>query len=262
MNKIDIRTSSDLNLQLESMGVVTLGQFWNSITLSGDYWRFYYHNAPGAGVVVRGRKKEFLPKRCYLLPPSCNLESFCNGAPEQLFIHAELQNCRAGTNDNIILLPEEFDLATVKKIRSRILSGEAQMPTVRLTALSLIAQALTYLPEQNFTVPAMDSRITALRDYINTHLEEEIALDFLAKRCGMSREAMIRLFKSECGITPYQYLLQQRYNCAARLLKNSDLPIENICDTAGFKDRFHFSRQFKKLFGMPPAAYRNYYKPN
>lgn len=260
MNKIDIRSSSDLNLLLESMGVVTLGSFWDRITLSGDYWRFYFHNAPGAGVIVNGRKKSFLANRCYLLPPSCDLESFCNASAEQLFIHAELRGCRAAFAGEIILLPEEFDLEPIKQLRDRILAGKAGTPAVRLAALSIISQALAYLPETIFTAPAMDSRITMLRDYINTHLEEDIALDFLAKRCGMSREAMIRLFKDECGITPYQYLLQQRYNCAARLLKNSNLPIENICDSVGFKDRFHFSRQFKKLFGMPPAAYRSYYR--
>ena len=67
MNKIDIRSSSDLNLLLESMGVVTLGSFWDRITLSGDYWRFYFHNAPGAGVIVNGRKKSFLANRCYIV---------------------------------------------------------------------------------------------------------------------------------------------------------------------------------------------------
>ena len=83
MNKIDIRSASEVGVLLESIGVVTLGKFWNRITLSGDYWRFYYHDAPGAGVTVRGRKREFVAGKCYLLPPACDLESFCNASPAQ-----------------------------------------------------------------------------------------------------------------------------------------------------------------------------------
>ena len=101
MNKIDIRSASEVGILLESIGVVTLGKFWNRITLSGDYWRFYYHDASGAGVTVRGRKKEFAAGKCYLLPPACDLESFCNASPEQLFIHCELTGCRSSVGEKI-----------------------------------------------------------------------------------------------------------------------------------------------------------------
>ena len=55
-------------------------------------------------------------------------------------------------------------------------------------------------------------------------------------------------------------MIQKRYNYAAQLLKNSNLSIETICEASGVKDRFHFSRQFKKFFGMAPAAYRRHYQ--
>lgn len=260
MNKIDIRSSCEAALHLESLGVVTLGDFWNHITLSGDYWRFYYHDQPGAGVVVRGSKKLFAGQRCYLLPPACNLESFCIGTPEQFFIHAELTGCRAGASDTVIELPTGFADDNIRYLREKILADKTAIPQVRMSALRLMAEALAFLPENVLQIPEQDIRITAVRDYINTRLGEDIALDKLALRAGISATSLLRLFKKECGITPYQYLLQQRYNCAAKLLKNSDLPIEDICDAVGIKDRFHFSRQFKKMFGMPPAAYRNCYK--
>ena len=261
MNKIDIRSSAEAGLLLESMGVVTLGRFWNRITLSGDYWRFYYHDQPGAGVIVRGKKRLFREHRCYLLPPACNLESFCSGTPEQFFIHAELTRISSRISGDIVELPEGFEQHTVECLRNRVVAGEARTPAVRLAALSLIANALLLVPQSVFTAPELDVRVAAAREYINTRLDEELDLDLMAKQAGMSATAFLRLFKSECGITPYQYILQQRYNCASRLLKNSDLTIESICGTIGVKDRFHFSRQFKRLFGMPPGAYRQRYKP-
>ena len=260
MNNIDIRSSSDTALFLESLGVVTLGSFWNHITLSGDYWRFYYHDSEGAGVIARGRKKLFQPHRCYLLPPACNLESICTAPAEQFFIHAALTNCHAVAADRIIELPENFALEQVDFLRRKVLDGEARTPDVRLAAIALMAEALAKLPANFLTTARLDRRINIARDYINTRLNEDVSLEELARQCGMSGAAFLRFFKQKCGITPYQYLLQQRYNTAAKLLKNSTLTIESICDAVGIKDRFHFSRQFKKFFGMPPAAYRDYYK--
>lgn len=259
MNKIDIRSVGDTGLVLESLGVVTLGAFWDGNMLSGDYWRFYYHDRAGAGVVVRGRKKEFAAGRAYLLPPACNLESFCTGTPEQFFIHAELTGFRAAAAENIIALPEGFETERIDFLRRKLLAGEATDSAVRLSAIILIVQALAALPQSELTAPERDQRVTAVRDYINTRLNEDLFLDDLARRSGMSAAGFLRLFKRECGMTPYQYLLQQRYNCAAKLLKNSNLPIESICDAVGIKDRFHFSRQFKRIFGIPPAAYRECY---
>ena len=57
-------------------------------------------------------------------------------------------------------------------------------------------------------------------------------------------------------VTPYQYLLSVRYTMAAYLLKNGEYDIEKVCEMIGVKDRFHFSRRFKQLYGMPPGAYR------
>ena len=179
MNKIDIRSTCEETLQLESLGVVTLGSFWNRITLSGDYWRFYHHIGSGAGVVIKGRKKEFKHNRSYLLPPACNLESFCSGSPEQLFIHAELVNCRACSEIDLIELPETFEEERIAFLRKLVLDEQAASPVVRLTALTIISTALASLPLEFFTAPALESHVAAVRDYINTRLNEDISLEAL-----------------------------------------------------------------------------------
>lgn len=260
MNKIDIRSAVEAVLSLESLGVVTLGAFWNGITLSGDFWRFYCHDQAGAGVIVNGRKFYFAPRRCYLLPPACNLESFCSGSPEQFFIHAEVGCCRPAVGEQIFELPEGFGEDTVSFIRNKVLTGKSQDIPVRMKVLSLMADAVALLPDAALTAAPPDRRIAAVRDYIDTRLNEDISLADMARCSGMSAVAFLRFFKQECGISPYAYLIQRRYNYAAKLLKNSNLPIESICESIGVKDRFHFSRRFKKFSGMAPAAYRKHYK--
>ncbi|MEO0708429.1 MAG: helix-turn-helix transcriptional regulator, partial [Cyanobacteria bacterium J06649_5] len=73
----------------------------------------------------------------------------------------------------------------------------------------------------------------------------------------MSQFHFSRLFKQSLGISPYQYLLQQRVECAKQLLKNTDRLITDIAFTCGFNSHSHLSKQFKQLTGMTPKAYRS-----
>ena len=74
---------------------------------------------------------------------------------------------------------------------------------------------------------------------------------------GMSENSFLIIFRKYTGTTPYQYLLHLRYSRAASLLEMGNCTIDEICDIIGVRDRFHFSRTFKKLYGSAPAAYRH-----
>jgi AraC family transcriptional regulator len=65
-----------------------------------------------------------------------------------------------------------------------------------------------------------------------------------------------RLFKQALGLSPYQYLLQQRVERAKQLLKQKDKPVVEIALDCGFNSHSHFGRKFRQLTGMTPKAYR------
>ena len=87
-------------------------------------------------------------------------------------------------------------------------------------------------------------------------LRNDIGIEELAARARMAPNAFLRQFRGITGSTPYQYLLQLRYSYASQLLESQAFSIDEICELVGVKDRFHFSRRFKKLYGAPPALYR------
>jgi AraC family transcriptional regulator len=93
-------------------------------------------------------------------------------------------------------------------------------------------------------------------DYIHEHLHEDINLATLAALLNISQFHFSHQFKQSIGITPYQYLLQQRIERAKQLLKGSDRPITDIAFSCGFSSHSHLSRQFRQLTGMTPKAYR------
>jgi len=93
-------------------------------------------------------------------------------------------------------------------------------------------------------------------DYIDAHLSSEITLADLAELVGMSQFHFGRLFKQSLGLSPYQYLLQQRVERAKQLLKQRDQPIAAIALECGFNSHSHLGRKFRQLTGMTPKAYR------
>lgn len=92
--------------------------------------------------------------------------------------------------------------------------------------------------------------------YINEHLNEEISLEAIANHLHMSQYYFCHLFKQSIGISPYQYVLQQRIEKAKQLLKQRKLTIINVALECGFANQTHFTKHFRKLTGTTPRAYR------
>lgn len=93
-------------------------------------------------------------------------------------------------------------------------------------------------------------------EYINEHLDQNIKLADLAALLSISQFHFSDLFKQSIGITPHQYLLQQRIERAKQLLIESDRSILEIALLCGFNSHSHLSKQFRQLTGMTPKAYR------
>ena len=58
------------------------------------------------------------------------------------------------------------------------------------------------------------------------------------------------------GITPAQYLLEERIRHAKQKLLLPNLSISTIAYTCGFSSQSHFTQQFRETVGLTPAKYR------
>ena len=99
-------------------------------------------------------------------------------------------------------------------------------------------------------------QLQQILDYIDTHLDQDIKLANLAQLLDMSQFHFSRLFKQSIGMSPYQYLIQQRVERAKQLLKQTDYFIADIALECGFNSHSHLSKQFRQFTGMTPKAYR------
>ncbi|WP_265277313.1 helix-turn-helix domain-containing protein [Nostoc sp. KVJ3] len=93
-------------------------------------------------------------------------------------------------------------------------------------------------------------------EYINENLHLVIKLVDLAALLSMSQFHFSHMFKQAFGISPYQYVLQQRIERAKELLKHTDQSIMEIALICGFNSHSHLSKQFRHLTGIAPKAYR------
>lgn len=93
-------------------------------------------------------------------------------------------------------------------------------------------------------------------DYIHAHLAENISLQTISQVVGMSQYHFVRCFKQAIGISPYQYLIQQRIERAKQLLQKSQLPLTEIAISCGFANQSHFTTCFKQQTGATPRYFR------
>lgn len=92
--------------------------------------------------------------------------------------------------------------------------------------------------------------------YVTAHLHEPFIVKNLADHLNCHPDFLGRKFKQSMGVDLSAYLMQARVELAKRLLANPRLTIEDAADGAGFSDRSHFTKAFRRLTGMPPGEYQ------
>jgi AraC-like DNA-binding protein len=92
--------------------------------------------------------------------------------------------------------------------------------------------------------------------YISLNYASDLSVDQLAREFGVSRAHLTARFGAELGVSPTQYLANQRISEAKRLLISGSLPVFEVAAAVGFKDAFYFSRFFRKNEGVTPSQYR------
>ena len=100
--------------------------------------------------------------------------------------------------------------------------------------------------------------LNAALNYIALHLNENVNIDDLARISCMSRTKFFHEFKVHLGCSPMVYQLQGRLKKAANLLKKGQ-QITHTCFALGFTNTSHFSRCFKKFYGISPRQYKDRY---
>ena len=100
-------------------------------------------------------------------------------------------------------------------------------------------------------------RLRCVKDYVEAHLGQNIALEDLAAAACYSEYHFCRAFRQSTGQSPYQYVIQRRMKEAARQLRDHPhRTVGAVARNVGYASRSHFSRQFKKHHGIAPSRWQ------
>ncbi|RXS65454.1 helix-turn-helix domain-containing protein [Streptomyces sp. TM32] len=103
---------------------------------------------------------------------------------------------------------------------------------------------------------SVDAGTSATRAWALDRLHEPLQLADLAAHAGMSRRTFTRRFRAEVGLSPGQWLTQQRVDLARQLLESSDLPVNRIAERVGFGTGATLRHHLHAAIGVSPGAYR------
>jgi AraC family transcriptional regulator len=96
-----------------------------------------------------------------------------------------------------------------------------------------------------------------VREMLHACFLDGLNLSSISQRVGVHPVHLCREFRRHYHSTVGEYIRKLRIEFACQLMSNPDLSLGEIAAAAGFADQSHFARTFKRLVGMPPAAFRS-----
>jgi AraC-like DNA-binding protein len=188
------------------------------------------------------------------------------GAPLQYFSFYPDKKALNDVSDALDLpLPNDFNFRKCRQDSSGV--------TAKLQALyhSFISGSDTLLQEEIFfdcmhallqcerKTPTKsndngDPRINKLTDFIATHFRENISLQQMAGLVNLNPFHLVRLFKKNTGLSPYDYLLIFRTERAKQLLHKGH-QVQEAARQSGFYDTSHLNRSLRRITATSPKSF-------
>ena len=98
--------------------------------------------------------------------------------------------------------------------------------------------------------------MATIRQIAENQLSGSLSVGNIAAQCHYNSVYLSRLFKEETGILLQDYIIQKRMEKAQELL-NQGVRIGEVATAVGYENFPHFSRAFKKMYGISPKQYQS-----
>ncbi|WP_431359993.1 AraC family transcriptional regulator [Acinetobacter tandoii] len=206
-----------------------------------------------------------------------NVEHSCNPEPDQAWSYQMMHLDMLWLRQLLHETKQDFRCDAVPQYKPQLYQSERLYSDFCYLNQSLFDSSISYLQKEQLLIQTLTELL-----FPNLHLEllsensyaqqefhlllfrlgasdEFLTLEQLSKQSGLSRYAIIRLFKSNLGLTPHAYQLNLKINQARMLLRQGKDIIE-LSYQLGFSDQSHFQRVFKQLTGTTPKFYQKQHR--
>lgn len=261
MSKNTISKQNDLALSI-AVAHCMHNVSWSIRSTQHIHYFLFWNPTGKVTLTFEGKEVIVDSDRAVLIPPCTSFGARSEGIFSHLYAHFSIGEPFCNIRKELYFLPADPARAFFRK---KLFDQVPQWRTL-LSWHSLICEYLRLLPEEAFAEKndsaGRDSRIRAVLEYCSENLLHAPDNRTLAKYAGMSLNNFQRAFLRETGLPPQKYLHQRKLDHARKLLLESTLSIEKIAQECSYADRYHFSKAFKKYFGLTPGTIRSGHRSN
>ena len=140
------------------------------------------------------------------------------------------------------------------------LHGSASVFEMQVLVAEALAEVLTSCTEKR-TAPEVPRSVVRVREFLHDAIAEKVALEEIAAHVGLNKYHLVRAFRAEVGIPPYEYLTQIRIARARELLA-AGWSAARVAQAVGFYDQSQLHRHFRRIVGISPGRYGRAVSPS
>ncbi len=147
-----------------------------------------------------------------------------------------------------------IDQITQKSVQR--LSGTDNVKKQTQYCYEMLVELTTAVRDHLANTDGCSPAIVKVVEYLSLNYTQNISMDALCRISDYSPSHLARIFKQETGRTMTQYIANLRCRQAAEMLRETNLPIQEISSYVGYTDNNYFVKVFKKMMKMTPSEYR------
>lgn len=160
-----------------------------------------------------------------------------------------------------IYQPESMEQAEQVRDIMLYIAGHSDESLLRLIGfLCLLLDALirsSSTRRKTHHTQLRDFYVQEAASYMEQHYQRGITIEEIANACRLNRSYLSKLFKEKKGYPPQEYLIRLRLSKAADLMRTTPMSISDIAASCGYPNQLHFSKAFKKRYGVSPREWRS-----
>lgn len=274
-----------LNLLMLNVGFARHNADWNWKDVNSPFTRIFYVVNGEAKIHLPDKTVRLKPDHMYIVPAYTTHSYECDGKFELYYLHvyegfknrADIfeyydfpVEIMAGEEERNILEkmcrkhpdacipesnPQSYDNSSkfyfyVRRYNEMPLYMKME---IRGSILTLVSRFMEHSTPRLWTY---DERLEKVLRFIHDNVYDDIDVDDLAEVACITKPYLIRLFRTELGISPLQYINRKKIERSQLLLLTEELSVKEIAYTLGFNDHSYFIRLFRKKVGLTPQEYR------
>lgn len=174
-----------------------------------------------------------------------------------------LKNCNLVPHNGIFHIPQAEKCVEIIK---NALFTQYNNSVEEANALQAVLFQLVAIHASDAAIASTNSSSMAksIAQYIKSNYYNPLRISDIAKNFYITRSYMYTLFKQEMGVSPKEYLIEQRIEKAKAFLSSDEhrMTIKEISYAVGFTDPLYFSNVFRERTGRTPTEYRKLKRPS